>query len=57
MSDWDICNDGGSHQWRHDPGSEDGMVCAGCGVSEAELAHLIETDRRRSIDPTTEEEL
>lgn len=23
MSDWDICNDGGGHQWRSDPGSED----------------------------------
>jgi len=48
MSDWDICNDGDGHQWRPDPGSEDGMICAGCGVSEAELARLVEKDRVRA---------
>ena len=26
-----------SHEWEHDPGSDEGMRCANCGVSEAEL--------------------
>jgi hypothetical protein len=43
----EICNDGERHRWRPNGNHPDGMVCAGCGVSEAELDYLI---RRAEID-------
>lgn len=51
MSEWndlDYCNDGERHQWRG--GGPDGMVCGGCGVSEAELDHLIRQAKRRKME-------
>lgn len=50
MSDLDFCNDGQAHQWCNPPfvDREDGMICGGCGVSEAELDHLIRQQQRRA---------
>lgn len=46
----DFCNDGQAHQWRRPStvNREDGMICGGCGVSEAELDYLIGQQQRRT---------
>lgn len=54
MSDysWDdkYCYDGDRHDWENQ-GGPDGMVCLKCGVSEAELDHLLAQKRRAQSDP------
>lgn len=53
----DFCNDGERHQWTKSPwrDREDGMICGGCGVSEAELDHLIRHANRRKRAAVTED--
>lgn len=50
MDALDICNDGDSHQWSGRVDPDEGLTCAGCGVTEAELEHLIEQRQRRDRD-------